>query len=173
MSRTQAAVLIPVFRAAGGDLWLVLVRRTDHGVYGAQLSLPGGKPEPGDADLAATALREAAEETGLDPARARIVAELEPVATRTTGFEVTPFVAAIARPPVWRPEEREVEEVVEAPLAYVSDPANHDEEIMDFPTWDEPRLSPYVRVGAHKLWGLTYRILAPVLPRLAAGEWRV
>lgn len=173
MTRTQAAVLIPVHRGADGEPWLVLVRRTDHGVYGAQLAFPGGKQQAEDATLAATALREAAEETGLDPEQARIVAELAPVASRTTGFEVTPFVAVIARPAAWRPEEREVEEVVEARLADLADPANHDAEIMDFPTWDEPRLSPYIRIGDHKLWGLTYRILAPVLPRLAAGEWRV
>ncbi len=171
MARTAAAVLIPAFRDAAGGLRLVLVRRADHGVYGAQLAFPGGKREPGDASLAATALREAAEETGLDPARARIVAELEPVAARTTGFLVTPYVGAIARPPAWRPQEREVVEVIEAPVAALADPGNHGEEVMDFPTWPEPKLSPFIRVGPHRLWGLTHRILLPVLPRLVAGEW--
>lgn len=173
MTSIQAAVLLPVFRDAGGERRLVLVRRTDHGVYGAQLAFPGGKQAPGDASLAATALREAAEETGLDPAQARIVAELEPVAARTSSFVVTPFVASIVRPPVWAPEEREVVEVIEASLAQLADPARHEEEVMDFPTWDEPQLSPFVRVGAYKLWGLTYRILRGALPGLAAGRWQV
>ncbi len=170
MPRTQAAVLMPVYRAAG-ERWLALVLRTGHGAYGAQLAFPGGKWEPGDDTLADTALREAAEETGLDHTQARIVARLDPVATRTTGFEVTPFVALIARPAQWQPDEREVAGIVEARIADLTDPEHHGEELMDFPTWDAPRLSPFIRVGEHRLWGLTYRILAPVLPRLAAGEW--
>ncbi len=173
MAPTTAAVLIPAFRDPAGDLRLAVVRRADHGVYGAQLAFPGGKREPGDATLADTALREAAEETGLDRAAARVVAALDPVPTRTTGFVVTPFVASITPPPVWRPQEREVVEVIEARVADLADPANHDAEVMDFPTWPEPRLSPYIRVGEQRLWGLTYRILHPVLPRLVAGEWKL
>ena len=61
-----AAVLVPVFRDSEGELRIVLVVRADDGgQHGGQLGLPGGKPEPGDTDLLATALREAEEEVGL------------------------------------------------------------------------------------------------------------
>jgi 8-oxo-dGTP pyrophosphatase MutT (NUDIX family) len=61
----EAAVLVPVYRAQDGELVVVLVRRGAGGVYGGQLALPGGQRDPGDVDLAATALREAEEELGL------------------------------------------------------------------------------------------------------------
>ncbi len=165
MPRTDAAVLLPLL---ADPPRLVLVRRTDHGPYGGQLSFPGGKREPGDASLRATALREAAEEIGLDPAAASIVATLDPVDTHTTGYRVHPFVAVLEPVAAWRPEPREVVEVVEAQLAALADPAAHGEEVMDFPTWPQPRLTPFYRLGDHRVWGLTYRILTPVLPRLEA-----
>ena len=56
----DAAVLVPVYRDAHGELRIVVVARADDGgQHGGQLGLPGGKPEPGDADMRATALREA------------------------------------------------------------------------------------------------------------------
>ena len=49
----------------------------------------------------------------------------------------------------------------------------HGEEMREFPTWKQPRWIPFYRVGPYKLWGLTYRILRPLVPRLLAGEWPV
>ena len=59
-SLRDAAVLVPVFRDADEELRVaIVIRADDGGLHGGQLGLPGGKPEPGDADLLATALREA------------------------------------------------------------------------------------------------------------------
>ena len=68
----DSAVLVPVFRDAAGELQLVMVRRTAFGVHGGQLAFPGGKPEPTDTDLQATALREAFEEVHLPPAQVQV-----------------------------------------------------------------------------------------------------
>ena len=65
--RRIAAVLVPVFRDAAGLLRLVLIVRTDRGLHGGQLAVPGGKVDPGDESLLATALRETEEEIGLAP----------------------------------------------------------------------------------------------------------
>jgi len=63
-----AAVIVPVLRDDDGELRVLLVVRVDdRGLHGGQLGLPGGRPEAGDADLLATALREAQEEIGLPP----------------------------------------------------------------------------------------------------------
>ncbi|MDH4177689.1 MAG: NUDIX domain-containing protein, partial [Thermoleophilia bacterium] len=71
----MAAVLVPVFRDEEGELRLLLVARVDDGgLHGGQLGLPGGRPEPGDADLRATALREAEEEIGLEPESVTVLA---------------------------------------------------------------------------------------------------
>ena len=97
-----AAVLLPVFRDADGDLRIVLVVRADDGgLHGGQLGLPGGKPEPGDADLLATALREAEEEVGLPRETVEVVAVLAAArdATRPGGASIR---SSDASPPTRR-----------------------------------------------------------------------
>jgi 8-oxo-dGTP pyrophosphatase MutT (NUDIX family) len=170
MPYVEAAVLVPLLRAAEGDRLVMVVRR-EGGVHGGQLGFPGGKREPGDATLLDTAVREAAEETGLDPAGVVILACLPVVETRTTGFLVAPFLAQIHRPARWQPQPSEVAEVIEAPVGVLAAPDARGETMLDFPTWPQPRLTPYFALGEHRVWGLTYRVLEPLLPRLMAGEW--
>jgi 8-oxo-dGTP pyrophosphatase MutT (NUDIX family) len=86
----EAAVLVPVYRVQDRELVVVLVRRGEGGIYGGQLALPGGQRDPGDVDLAATALREAEEELGLTSDRVELLAALPVVETQTTGFRITP-----------------------------------------------------------------------------------
>ena len=172
--RREAAVLLPVYRDGAGELRLVLVRRGAGGRHGGQLALPGGGREPGDADLAATALREAEEEIGLPRAAVTVVAALPPVHTRTTGYRVHPFVGRLAeRPARWRPQPGEIDGVVDVSVAELADPRRREVRRMRFPTWPEPRDTPVVPVGDDLLWGATLRILDPALPRLLAGDWPV
>lgn len=167
----EAAVLVPVFRGGSGDLRVVLVRRTDGGVHGGQIAFPGGKRDGEDPSLIDTALREAKEEIGLDPASVTVLEALSVVDTITTGFRIHPFLGRVSPPPLWRPEPREVAEIVEMPVEGFLDPAAHGEELWSFPEWPEARKVRFFRVGEHKLWGATYRILRPLLPRIASGEW--
>ena len=93
--------------------------------------------------------------------------------TLTSGFSVAPFLARIAAPPAWRLDEREIAEVLEVPVADLARPGTRAREVMSFPTWPQPQWIPFYRIGEHKLWGLSYRILRPLVPRLLAGEWDV
>jgi 8-oxo-dGTP pyrophosphatase MutT (NUDIX family) len=169
----DAAVLAPVHRDAAGELRIVLVVRTHGGTHGGQIALPGGKHEPTDPSLEATALREAWEEIGLPPGAADILAELPVLETRTTGYRIAPFLARIMRPLVWTPDPREVAEVLEPRVADLLDPTAHGESLERFANWPEARMIAFTRVGPHRLWGATHRILSPLLPRLAAGEWEI
>jgi 8-oxo-dGTP pyrophosphatase MutT (NUDIX family) len=152
-------------------LRVVLVRRTDGGVHGGQIAFPGGKRDEGDSSLAGTALREAQEEIGLDPSRVTVLETLPVVDTVTTGFRIHPFLGRVSPPPVWRPAPREVAEIMEMPVSGFLDPALHGEEVWTFPEWPAPRKVRFFRLGENKLWGATYRILCPLLPRIASGEW--
>jgi 8-oxo-dGTP pyrophosphatase MutT (NUDIX family) len=169
----ESAVLIPVFRNAAGEPTLVLVRRGDFGVHGGQLAFPGGKRDPADASLLATALRETEEEIGLPAPAIDVLAELPPLQTRASGFRITPFLARIAPPPTWRFAQPEIAEVLEVPLRHLADPANAGEELWEFPDHPTPELISFWRVGPHYLWGASYRLLLPLLPRLLAGEWEL
>jgi 8-oxo-dGTP pyrophosphatase MutT (NUDIX family) len=167
----EAAVLVPVYRRPDGELVVVLVRRAQGGAHGGQLALPGGQRDPSDADLAATALREANEELGLAADRVELLAALPVVATQTTGFRIAPFLARLAGPVSWRLQEREIAEVVELPVADLARSEVGAEVLRDFPTWPAPRRIQLWRVGGYEVWGVTYRILEPLVPRLLGGEW--
>jgi 8-oxo-dGTP pyrophosphatase MutT (NUDIX family) len=119
-----AAVLVPVVRRESG-LTVLLTRRTEHlNDHAGQISLPGGRAEPGDADATQTALRETAEEIGLEAARVEVLGTLHPYVT-VTGYRVTPVVGLVNPPIELRPDEFEVAEVFEVPLEFLLDPANH------------------------------------------------
>ena len=115
-----AAVLVLIVPDDAGDARVVLIERTSYdGHHSGEMSFPGGAAEAGDPDLVATALREAAEEIGLEPAAIglRVVGELEPFWIPVSNFRVTPVIALANSLPAWRPDPREVKRVVNAPLA--------------------------------------------------------
>jgi 8-oxo-dGTP pyrophosphatase MutT (NUDIX family) len=168
----DAAVLAPAYRHVDGNIRLVFVVKGPGGIHGGQVAFPGGKREASDADLLTTALREAEEEIGLDRAQVEVLATLPVIETFATGFRVAPFLGKLnAPPPTWRRQESEIAEILEVPLPDLLDPAARGEETIALRTG--PRLIPFLRIGPHKLWGATHRIVEPLLPRLQAGEWEI
>ncbi len=159
-----AAVLVLVAPDAAGEARVVLIERTSYdGHHSGEVSFPGGAAESGDADLVATALREAQEEIGLqaDGIGLRVVGELEPFWIPVSNFRVTPVVAIADRFPAWRPDPREVKQVIEAPLAAFLPGAPILTLERDVREWR-------IRYGAYELaemadgpavWGATARIL--------------
>ncbi len=173
ITRTEAGVLIPVYRDDGGDLRLILIRRSQRGIHGGQLAFPGGKHDSGDITMLATALREAHEEIGLSPQGVTVLESLPCVDTMTSNFRLHPFLACIVPPVAWLPEVEEVSEVIDTRLADLALADRHGEEMMTFPHWPNPYRVPFYMVGEYQLWGATYRILRPLIPRILAGEWNI
>jgi 8-oxo-dGTP pyrophosphatase MutT (NUDIX family) len=169
--RRVAAVLVPVFRDEEGRLRLVLIVRTDRGLHGGQLALPGGKMDPEDESLLETALREAEEEIGLDPGRVQVLAELGTVRSGPTDYEVHPFLARVPAGLAWRPSPDEVVEVLTPAVEELWDAANRRELLFTSARWPEGLLVDGIPVGDRVLWGMTLRLLDDVVPRLLAGEW--
>src|SRR6202008_911604 len=103
-------------------LTVLLTRRTDHlHDHAGQVSFPGGRGDPGDADAIATAPRDAEEEIGLPRGRVPPIGRLDTYITRT-GFEVTPVVGLVEPPDALTPDPFEVAEVFEGPLSFILDP---------------------------------------------------
>jgi 8-oxo-dGTP pyrophosphatase MutT (NUDIX family) len=169
----DAAILIPVYRSKDGELHIVMILRKPGGVHGGQVGFPGGKHDPGDETMLDTALREAREELGLMVDKDDILAELPMAQTRTTGYRVFPYLARITLPEHWQIAEREIAEILDITLNELIHPKAHNKMIERFPTWDKAEQVSYYQVGVHRLWGLSYRVLQPIIRRLAAGEWNV
>jgi 8-oxo-dGTP pyrophosphatase MutT (NUDIX family) len=169
----SAAVLVPVFRDDDGELRVLLVVRFDDGgLHGGQLGFPGGRPEPGDADLRATALREAEEEVGLPAAAVEVLAELPPLDTRATGWRVYPFLARI-EPAEWVLQEGEVVGVLTPTVRELAGAEARSTLPFTSVRHREPLLVEGIDVEGHVLWGMTLRLLDEVVPRLLAGEWAI
>jgi 8-oxo-dGTP pyrophosphatase MutT (NUDIX family) len=169
-----AAVLVPVLRDDAGELRLLLVARFDDGgLHGGQLGLPGGRPEPGDADLRATALREAEEEIGLAHESVEVLAQLPPLDTRATGWRVHPFVGLVQWRTDWTLQESEIVAVLTPRVRELADPAAR--RTLPFTSLRHPKplLVEGIDLEGHVLWGMTLRLLDDVVPRLLAGEWGV
>jgi 8-oxo-dGTP pyrophosphatase MutT (NUDIX family) len=161
--RTDAAVLVPLFLDAAGEPSVVLTRRReDMRRHPGEISFPGGRQDPEDADLRATALREAQEEIGLAPGGVELVGALQPTPTIATNYAVYPFVGLIEPGQSWRPAEAEVAEVLELSLRDLR--AGYDRRRM-LRRGVPFRTDTYV-VGDHLVWGATARMLADLFERL-------
>lgn len=159
-----AAVLILICPDEAGEARVVLIERATYdGHHSGEMSFPGGAAEAGDTDLVATALREAGEEIGLVPNEIglRVIGELEPFWIPVSNFRVTPVIAIADVLPDWRPDPREVKQVVNAPIAAFLPDAPIQVIERDVREWR-------IRYGAYALdelgdgpavWGATARFL--------------
>ncbi len=151
-----AAVLIPLVAHPQG-LSILFTLRTQHlAAHAGQISFPGGRVDPGDADEQAAALRETAEEVGIDPQSVRILGRLDTYVTRT-GFRVEPIVGLLTPPLHLKPDPHEVADVFEVSLDFLIDPANRRRDSRVFEGserffWAIPWQSRYI-------WGATAGML--------------
>jgi 8-oxo-dGTP pyrophosphatase MutT (NUDIX family) len=167
----SGAVLVLLYPGPDGEAMIPLTERpTGEMRHAGEISLPGGAVEAADESNVAAALREAAEEIGLDPAEAgvEIAGELAAVDVRVSGFRLVPVLAFASRAPRLRPDPREVAAVIEAPLAAFLRGA-------PIEMVEEERGGRLIRygafvVGSYRVWGATARILGGLAALIEPGR---
>ncbi len=161
----SAAVLVPLFRAEGQTLLVLTRRRADLRRHAGEISFPGGRRDPDDADLARTALREAQEEIGLDPAQVTLLGELPATSTIATNYLIHPYVASIPPGLGWQLSLREVDSVLELPLSAI----RAGRTVTQLQRRGLTFMTDAYVVGEHLIWGATARIIEHLLTRLDAA----
>lgn len=161
-----AGVLVPL-RLRHGRVTVVLARRTERVPHHkGQVCFPGGSQDPGDADLFATALREAEEELGIPEGSVELLGAIGPVPT-VTGFFIQPYVVRIPGNAEFSLDDFEMEEVLEVPLSVFSDFDAY--RCAETTFLGEAYDVYFFDYGPHTIWGATAKILHR-LAELAEGH---
>jgi 8-oxo-dGTP pyrophosphatase MutT (NUDIX family) len=154
-----AAVLILFGAGPGGPDLLLIERAAALRNHAGQPAFPGGAVDATDGGPVRAALREAAEETGLDPAGVQVLAVLPELYVWRSGFRVTPVLGWWRRPvPVAPGDPGEIAAVVRVPVADLADPENRI--VIRYPSGQS---GPAFRVAGLIVWGFTAALLDRVL----------
>jgi 8-oxo-dGTP pyrophosphatase MutT (NUDIX family) len=159
---TAASVLVLFGEGAAGPDVLLLERAHDLRSHAGQVAFPGGRRDPDDADDVATALREAGEETGVDPDGVVVLGALRSIWLPPTNFQVTPVLAWWRTPSaVHAVDSAETAAVVRVAVADLADPANR--VTMRHPAG---HVGPAFLVHDLVVWGFTAMVLSRLLTAL-------
>jgi 8-oxo-dGTP pyrophosphatase MutT (NUDIX family) len=155
-----AAVLVPLIDRPEG-LNVLLTHRAAHlAKHSGQISFPGGRIEPTDADAASAAIREANEEVGLDPARVQVFGYL-PDHIVISGFRVTPVLSLVTPPFTLELNPAEVAGVFEVPLSHVFDASKHQARLRR--VGDEDLMLYDIPWEGQTIWGATAGMLLTLM----------
>ena len=165
----QAAVLIP-FLWIDGAWHILFTRRTDHlETHKGQVAFPGGAVDPCDVDPGATALREAYEETGIQPGSVRLIGQMIDMVT-ITRFLVTPVVGVVEWPQSLNLAEFEVSRVFTVPLGWLADPENVEIKPYLRPNGHIEEVIYFNRYDGEMIWGVTGRIMYDLIQLLIRSQ---
>lgn len=164
----KESAVLAVFHTYHGEDHLLLMRRTEYpGVHSGQIAFPGGKREPKDADLQATALREFGEETGADLSHVEVLGRLSPIYIPPSRTVVSPYVGWVDQLGPFRPDPREVAALLHVPLRVVLDPASLQRKLIRMATGQQAMVA-YWHLNGETVWGATAMMIAEL--RAVLGE---
>lgn len=160
MQAKRASVLLLMYPGAGEVEFVMIQRPAYNGAHGGQVSLPGGKIETGDTSPWHAAIRESEEEIGIDSTQIQFAAELSSLYIPVSNFFVYAFLGFISQKPVFIPDAKEVESIIETPVRILLDNSIKGE--MDFARGGTVMHVPCYRIQNANVWGATAIILSEV-----------
>ncbi|MSO29370.1 MAG: CoA pyrophosphatase [Acidobacteria bacterium] len=162
----SAAALLLVYPHNGSWYVPVTVRGSGLRHHTGQVSLPGGRIDPGES-VEEGALREAQEEVAIDPASVEVLRQLTPLSIAVSGHLLHPVLGLALQRPAFRVAEPEVERLIEVPVARLQDPnvVQWEQRTRSLPPHDLMDV-PYFDVEDVRIWGATAMVLAEFLALL-------
>lgn len=166
-SLRKAAVLIPLLEIAG-ELHIILTQRPQHlRAHPGQISFPGGKIEPTDADAVMAALREAEEEIGLQRGNVEVIGSF-PAHNTFTGFEITPVIGIVREHFEFKLDLGEVADCFTVPLSFFMEPQHrHRKQFLRQGRYYSVHFIPYKQ---RFIWGATAAIIDHLSRHLTLPE---
>lgn len=165
----EAAVMILLYPVEGTVYTAFIQRPSYEGVHGGQISFPGGKKESSDNDLVHTALRETAEEIGVNITEINVIDTLTPLYIPVSNIIVTPVVGWMEKQPVFVRQEEEVVFIIEADIKTLMDPAII--KMRPFEIRGETIDIKYFAYNDNVIWGATAMILHELFTILRRGDF--
>jgi 8-oxo-dGTP pyrophosphatase MutT (NUDIX family) len=155
----KSSVLVLLFpgRETAQPTFVVTLRPTYEGIHSGQISLPGGRFELTDENLMQTALRETDEEIGMDPAEVTIIGQLTELYIPPSNYLVQPFVGFTSGSPVFNPQQKEVEQIIEIHVRQLLDEKNVREK--EISVAGIQFSAPSFVIDGTTIWGATAMIL--------------
>ncbi|MFP3978874.1 MULTISPECIES: NUDIX hydrolase [Marinobacter] len=160
LNYTEAGILVPVTDDTGNPEMIFTLRSANLSTHRGQVAYPGGKRDPGDLSLAATALRETHEEIGLPPDQVEIISPLSQVMS-LHGILVSPYVGVVPVEYPLEPNPGEIDSVFRVPLSFFLEDKRERTDAIPFQ--DQTIHVPCYRWERYQIWGLSAVVLVDFL----------
>lgn len=161
----KSGVLLLFYPENNGTFFPLIKRPEYVGFHSGQVALPGGKMELEDENIIQTALREAAEEVGIDQEKVRILGQMSDLYIPTSNFLVSPVLGFLDYRPDFIPEAKEVSRIISTDVPLLFNPEIRKQTIFDF--GENGKLTtPYFEIDGEIVWGATAMILSELIQLL-------
>lgn len=165
----KGAVLIFIYPEDGRAFFPLIKRPTYAGVHSGQIAFPGGKMEPEDENLSVTAMREAWEEVGILPGEVKLIGPISDLFVPASNFLVSPIIGYSEKKPLFIPELKEVDRIIETPLELLLRLETRKQRVLEI--GGKVKLNaPYFEIENEIVWGATAMILGEFLQILENGR---
>jgi len=159
----KSAVMVLFFHD-DNVLKMIVIRRSVYvGIHSGQIAFPGGRYEEEDGDVRTTALREIEEEIGITKDKIEIIGRLSDIYVPPSNFLISVFVGYIDKKPIYKIDEREVNEVIEIPFADFFKPEVIKQKDFYVNSIKTASKAPYYDVSNAEIWGASAMVISELL----------